>query len=773
MKLFDRSLPIILASLLLLVLAQGISGSLSMLSFEQRQMQTIVSSYEAVGLNLVAKIERALSLGKPLGNFIGMETLLSDGKKMSADLENIGILDNHGGVLYSLADYLLPEKNSVAGLNWDDSAGASQHLQHQMTHFLLFPLRKDVGEITGFVFISFDDDTLAGKRQSIVFRSTQFLLVCTLVAAIFLIFGSGLIRKRFGGLRRVPLMWLVILVLAAAQLLSSWYNVLLFRADYLQLLEVKANITAKLLADDIESLLHKGLRINTLFNIEKQLSSVARAEPEISALVITDNDGNILYKSSDSILSSAENVRIPLSGRKGIAGALNVQVNSRVIHDSIRDIILNSLTVVLLSMLFAAELLRFLLAMMRDGHAVSAEASDGLVSGIGKVRAVVFLYIFAASLSVSFIPLHMAALYQPVTGFSKELVLGLPLFLEMLGGGLILIPAGAWIDRRGWHWPFLVGVLLSCGGALWSGYAANHFQFMAARLLAGLGYGLGWMSAQGYVLQNTPPDQRARGISSVVAGIFAGIICGNGMGALVADRIGFSQVFYLGGMVMVVVLILVLSSLRSTFHSPHVALGQSNSLRVFFRLLGDPQALLIFVCSLIPYSIVMVGLLYYITPLFLSEEGVSQSDIGRVIMLFGLSMIFIAPQVSKIADRMSDKRGLVIAGGIIGGGCLLPFYFTANLWVVVIAVLLFGFSVSISGASRNVLTLNLPVSQQIGSSQVMGIYRSVDKLGQALGALVPAALMSWLSVSATMLVIGLVYLFATLILVLGLKRQVF
>ena len=88
-----------------------------------------------------------------------------------------------------------------------------------------------------------------------------------------------------------------------------------------------------------------------------------------------------------------------------------------------------------------------------------------------------------------------------------------------------------------------------------------------------------------------------------------------------------------------------------------------------------------------------------------------------------------------------------------------------------LAVVLFGLSVSISGASRNVLILSLPVSKQIGSSQVMGIYRSVDKLGQTLGALVPAALMTWFNVSVTMLIIGVTYLLLTLLLVSLFRRQ--
>lgn len=772
MKLFNNSLPILFAALLLLLVAQGISGALSMLSFERRQMDTVISSYEAVGFNLRDDIERSLFLGKPLANFIGIKPVLAKAKKNSEDLVNIGVLDWNGKAIYSLDSDGLAVPGDLLLRLGKEKFGNSRHVQVDKTHYLLFSLKDDDAKIQGYLLFSFDDNTLAAKREAIADKCSLTLLVCSFFAVLLLVTGFEIVRKRWKGLQAKPLMWLVIMVLGLSQVVTNYYNIRFFKADYLSLLQVKAKTTTTLLAEDIETLLHKGLRLTTLFNIEKQLGGVVDSVPEIAGLAILDNNNKALYHQGEPFVSTSDGLRLALKGRNGAKGFLCMKMNRRVVARAIREIALDSVTIVLLSMLFGVELLGFLLSMMqgRESFRVAAQSRE-LGADTGMVRAAAFLYIFAASLSISFIPLHMAALYQPVPGFSKEMILGLPLALEMLGGGLILIPAGAWIDRRGWHHPFVTGVLLSLAGAVWSGLAVNHFHFMGARLLAGLGYGLGWMSVQGFVIQNTPLNQRARGISSIVAGIFAGIICGNGMGALIAQRLGFGRVFLMGGMGMGVVLLLVLICLRSTFAVPKTIPDRTGSIHSFLRLLRDPQALLIFICSLVPYSIVMVGLLYYITPLFLSGAGVSQSDIGRVIMLFGLGMIFIAPQVSRLADKLRDKRLLVIGGGIIGSGSLLLFYFSESFWIVVASVFFFGLSVSISGASRNIMTLNLPVAQQIGSSRVMGIYRSIDKLGQMLGALVPAALMAWFSIPDTMLVMGCVYLLLTLILIVCLTPR--
>jgi len=211
--------------------------------------------------------------------------------------------------------------------------------------------------------------------------------------------------------------------------------------------------------------------------------------------------------------------------------------------------------------------------------------------------------------------------------------------------------------------------------------------------------------------------------------------------------------------------------MRRTFQTPPPAATAANGRLPLLRLLTDPQALLLFVCSLMPYSIGMVGLLYYITPLYLKGLGTSQSDIGRVIMLFGLCMIFLAPRVSRLADRRKDKRFLVVGGGILAGASLLLFHFYGAFWIVPAAVFLFGVSVAISGASRNVVMLALPVSKELGASQVMGVYRSIDKLGQTLGAMVPATLMTFLEMREAMLVMGGIYLLLTVLLAVGLRHH--
>jgi predicted MFS family arabinose efflux permease len=769
MKRLLSILSILGAVLLLLICTQMMNGGLSLLSFEQQQLATVLSGYDTVGANLSAKLERALRLGKSLENFVGIEELLTEGARAGRDLDNVSVHKASGEVVASLQPAPVPSPPTVV----PSEAGAmhSHHLRAGGNHFLLFPVLGGTSQ-GGFICLAFSEARLQEKRLSILVKSLKVLALCTAVAALLLVFGLKFFANRPVERKRNPFAWLLFIVLACAQLVCSGYNFYLFQNDHLELIRGKSHTVARLLQQDIEALLQKGLQINTLVKIEQQLEATVDRVAELRSLAILDGSGQVLYRGGELAGPGDENPveYLDLSGRQGPVGRLAIGLNVKVVKEAVRKIAFDSLTIVGLSLLFIMELILFLSATLFKGLVSPVEDQQGRPDLGSLARTAIFLFIFAASLCYSFIPLYMAELYRPWPGLSKELILGLPLALEMLGGGLVLIPVGWWIDKKGWHQPFIIGAFLAMVGTAFSGLTIVPLIFIAARLFAGIGYGMAWMAAQGYVLQRTELRYRARGISNVVAGIFSGIICGNGMGALIAERLGYRQVFLIGAAVMAVGLVFVLLFMRSAFQTPSPAPRTASGRLPLLRLLADPQALLLFACSLLPYSIGMVGLLYYITPIYLKGLATSQSDIGRVIMLFGLCMIFLAPRVSRLADRRQDKRFLVVGGGVLAGVSLLLFHFFGSFWIVPGAVFLFGVSVAISGASRNVVMLALPVAKELGASQVMGVYRSIDKLGQSLGAMVPAALMTFIDMRGAVMVMGGIYLLLTLLLAAGLRH---
>src|SRR3546814_11605730 len=78
------------------------------------------------------------------------------------------------------------------------------------------------------------------------------------------------------------------------------------------------------------------------------------------------------------------------------------------------------------------------------------------------VRPVMFGFLFAMALPLSFLPIYARSLLASADlGQSAALLMALPIAVEMGCGLLTALLAGRWTDRRGWQWPVLAGLLRS------------------------------------------------------------------------------------------------------------------------------------------------------------------------------------------------------------------------------------------------------------------------------------------------------------------------
>jgi predicted MFS family arabinose efflux permease len=167
--------------------------------------------------------------------------------------------------------------------------------------------------------------------------------------------------------------------------------------------------------------------------------------------------------------------------------------------------------------------------------------------------------------------------------------------------------------------------------------------------------------------------------------------------------------------------------------------------------------------SVIPFSIAQVGLLSFALPLYLEAAGVAASSIGRVLMIYGLCVIYLGPLMGRLVDRSSSKKGWIVLGGVIGSAGMLGLYFNSGLAAASLAVLLLALASCFSGASQSPYMLALPDVQDYGAAGATSVMRAADKLGQMAGPLMVGALFGSAGMGASLAITGVVYLAATLI----------
>ena len=449
----------------------------------------------------------------------------------------------------------------------------------------------------------------------------------------------------------------------------------------------------------------------------------------------------------------------------------------QVVEAGLSNVIIEVTTTLIISTLLFIELFILLLNLLQYNRV--SNRSRSFTIDVSKIRPTIFLFLFGVDLSVTFVPLHMKNLYQPLLGLPKDMVLGLPISSMFLCISFAILVAGIWLDRRGWYEPFLMGLALTTGAMLYAWLAPNAVHFIVAMSLAGFGYGLALMASQGFVIMHTDDRSKARGLANLFAGIYAGSICGTAVGAMLAEQIGYGPVFLLSSVTLLLTLSYTLLAMRGEIEQakPYIcidAIGQTAvvvTAKHYWNFLLNRYVLVLTLLSSLPSAIAVVGLLNYFGPVYLNRLGVSQSIIGSVLILHSICMVYLGPVISKYIDVSDNKRLFVFIGCTLGGCAFLSFYFFTGLTATVVAVLLLGLSSCFVLASQTTYALTLDVTRQLGYGRAMGIFRASSRIGQMLGPILFSWLMAATDINQGLTYFGIAYLaMAVLFLLLTIER---
>lgn len=370
-------------------------------------------------------------------------------------------------------------------------------------------------------------------------------------------------------------------------------------------------------------------------------------------------------------------------------------------------------------------------------------------------RPTLFLVVFAESLSISFFPVYVKSLYKPILGMSQELVTGLPISLFMLFWAFSIPIGGVWSDRSGRKKPMIFGALLSAIGFGFTAFAYNIITLLIFRAITALGYGMVYISAQGFIADNTTVKNRTAGMSSFVACFFSGALSGAAIGGILVDRIGYSHTFIIASLIAFISTFFAFKYLNS---EQGITTPKVNKFKMsnFKYLLSNKRFFTILVLSSIPAKICLTGYMYYIAPLFLNSLGISNSSIGRFMISYGLSMVVLAPWSGRMADKTGYRHIYVLLGGLLGGLALIIPFLLPNTIGVLLSILGLGIAHATGLSSQLAIVLGLFPSkdESIGSGSIIAIYRLIERIGNISGPIIAGVLLSLFSFEKASAFIG-------------------
>jgi len=493
-------------------------------------------------------------------------------------------------------------------------------------------------------------------------------------------------------------------VLGSAQLVFSGINYSLFKNAYIDMAQISRDFIQNIVEKNIESVYAKGLTLEDVEGFEEYLASINDSLPQIEEIGLFQAD------------------------------KVNVTISNDYIEQQMFKILLDMVTVLVISILFMVEMTLMSVVIMTRDSAKSVDnqkAIAGPKTSHGLVRATTFFMNISAYMSHTFITIVMNKLYRPILGLPKDVVLGLALSGEMLGGILAIIIAGWLMGRKGWKSIFSMGALLLVAGNLLSGFSHSIIPYIIARGIAGLGLGCMLMTIRTLVV-SLPESNTA--IAEFSAGSVAGLNCGGVIGGMLAERIGYNTVFFLAAAIVIIPFAFI-HKFMGQYEIKGRKTSNESALAKFANFISDKKTIVFLVCIFAPHLINGSFLEYYF-PLFASGNNLSQSDISRGFLLNGLFIIYLGPVLTRYAtEKLGNLKGIIIAMFIVFYA-LINFTLFGTIFASFATIILLGIAESFGTSLETTYFLSLEGIKNLEINQGIAYFSLMVYLNRMLGPMV-------------------------------------
>ncbi|HWL67496.1 MAG TPA: MFS transporter [Geminicoccus sp.] len=377
--------------------------------------------------------------------------------------------------------------------------------------------------------------------------------------------------------------------------------------------------------------------------------------------------------------------------------------------------------------------------------------------GAAMARTPLFIFVFAEQLPTSFMPLYAGSLPSPFTWLDPAVAIGLPLSAFVVAVAVATPLGGWWVGRIGSRNVFLLGALPAVLGHVLAGLASDLTMLIAARVIAAIGYALVTIACQHHFVQVANLGRQAGTLAVFVLAVVTGTICGMAIGAVVADRLGFTNTFMVAGGLVVVAALLaawVLPADSDAVPARRAAEGGS----AWLLALRAPRFLAIVILGAIPAKIALNGMVYYLAPLYLAQAEVTLPAIGRTIMMYSIGMLVAIRIGAWLADR---RRLYLVPMALMGllpaaGALLLPWQDPEVGMLIAVTALGIGHGLGSAPMLAAVPALCPGPDGRRQAALLLGFLRSAERVGSMLGPMIGAVLLASAGPAAAALWLGLI-----------------
>lgn len=406
----------------------------------------------------------------------------------------------------------------------------------------------------------------------------------------------------------------------------------------------------------------------------------------------------------------------------------NQHLEESVIRGELMNTSVELLTTLVISVFFSVEMVWLMIKLTTERK----QERTLQPTALSYVRQIAFLFYFASRLSAAFIPIMAKNFGETVFGMSTNAAAALPQSTETLLTCAAILITTEILTRKGWKLPFGIGLLLVASGTFLSAVSPTLIVFIGARAVVGLGYGFCWMTLRNLALFGKNDSEQAWGFSMLNAGLYAGMNCGSSLGAILAEKFGYQNVFFIAAALTLLCSGVIIRMENAVLPRREEVLPEEKE-HVSFSVWEKLQVISFSVFMIAP-SCIVASYLGYFLPLYFESMGRGVADVGRAQLLYGVVIVYIGPRLSRmIIER--DKNLLIsnyVYNLLFSAGLLIVGGF-GGMTMAIIAVLCLAVADSFGFSVQNNYFLALPPVKNMGGSKSLSYLSLLKKITEMLG----------------------------------------
>lgn len=738
---------------IILIISMLLNFLLNISSFEEIYRNSILSKYRQINRTYTKRIESGLNLGKPLYNFSGMEKFLKEIKEKEENIYNVFISQKDGKILYSYnKDYELKYLNE----NFLKEIENNKKLNflYNDDYFIASPLFYEEKEIEGYLYIQFHKQIVSDKVNLMIKENINIFLMnlaitLLLMFIILLIIDKVMKNDEEKAKKRYALSLMIIFLISQSG--YTFINSKYFETNYIKISNENLNNFSENIIDEIDYFLKLGIKVDKMKNFENFLLKELKEIEEGKEIKIVNNNNETLYsadifeKTSSIFFKDYKKQKLDIKNLKYYLkynifnqgkkeGELILLLNNDIIKQKKKELLLDSLTVLIISLLISYQLILFasIKKVKKYEKIMDDEKNKGII-----IQLFSFLFFFAKMIPISSIPIYIREVYNhrqiDIFGLSENMIIGLPITSYMFGAAIFAFIIG-FISKK----TKLKRVIIFCSFLMFIGFTATVFAnnivlLIIARMVTGFGEGGIAISAVSLIISNYNNKNTALGFGYWASGYGAASICAIPIGGVIAYRFGFEYALVLAAVITFIIIIYSFIFIKSSEENKNKEAMKKTTIKDL-NIFNDRNVFGNFFFRIVPFHLVYVGIFQFIMPLMMDDIGISQSEIGRTMTIFGI-VYLIMPLSGRLVDKFKNEKIFLEIGSIVIGLTLILFNLKTSPLIFIMVVTGIALGSMIADSGESVFVTSTDKAKEIGEAKLMSIYTSFEGIVMVIAPL--------------------------------------